>query len=518
LSPDDHLDDLRDNGSFRGAVGALRRRWPIVVGVILACVLVAAYHSSKSAKVYKATSNVAFQSGTLSQAALQASTGGGLEPQREANTEVLIAHSSEVAEGVRKQLHTSAPAGELLGEVQVEIAPTSDVLDFTASTGEPAFSARLANAFAEQYIAFRTKRELAGLSEAQEKLQAQINAAPAGSSERATLAQSQQRLSELRAIAGGGANVIGRASPPSGPSGTTLSSYLIIGLLVGIATAFLVVFILESLDRRVRAIEEFEREYRLPTLAVVPQTAFRQRRASARGESLEPYRMLRSALDFSAATHALDTVLVTSAGSGEGKTTVAIDFAHASALAGRRTVLLETDMRRPTVAKQFEIHVRDGLSAAIVGAPVADLLIEPLPDLPSLRVLPAGRLPHNPAELLGTPRMAELIKELLESSDTIIIDSPPLNPVADAQVLLNNSSIHGAVVVARIDSTTREEVRRARAILDRHPVKAVGLVITGVRSGGGYGYEYSYASTGEQVSTAELSRPAVKAGRQRLRT
>ena len=97
-----------------------------------------------------------------------------------------------------------------------------------------------------------------------------FEALPVGSAERATLSQSQQRLSELRAIAGGGADIIGQATAPSSPSGTSLKTYAVLGLLVGLATAFLVVFLIESLDRRIRSIEGLEREYRLPTLAVVP--------------------------------------------------------------------------------------------------------------------------------------------------------------------------------------------------------------------------------------------------------
>lgn len=486
-----------------------------MVGIVAACVLVAVVHSARSTKVYKATSSVAFQSGTLSAAALQISQGSSSEPQREANTEVLIAHSSEVAQGVREQLHLRFSASELLDQAQAEVAPTANVLNITASSGDPHYSARLANAFAEQYIAFRTKSELAGISVAQTKLQQQIEALPVGSAERATLSQSQQRLSELRAIAGGGADIIGQATAPSSPSGTSLKTYAVLGLLVGLATAFLVVFLIESLDRRIRSIEGFEREYRLPTLAVVPSSAFRSQRATGRIDELEPYRMLRSALEFTAVARTLDSLLITSAVPSEGKTTVAIDFAHAVALSGRRTVLVELDLRRPTFASQFDISARDGVSAALVGHELGDLMVEPISELSTLQVLPAGRLPHNPAELLDSKRMVELIEELSGAADMVIIDAPPLNPVADAQVLLNNEAIHGAIVVARMDYTKRDDVRRARAILDRHAVKPVGLVITGMQSGGSYGARYGYAANGEQMSRAELSQPVERTARER---
>lgn len=490
-----------------GASGALRRRWLLAFVVIFACVAVAVLHSERSAKVYKATASVSFQSNSPSDAALQISTGSSNEPQREANTEVLIAHSPEVARKVAKQLHLSVSASQLLGEAAAEVAPTADVLNIVASTGEPAYSARLANSFAEQYIAFRAQSQLNGISTAQSNLQKQIAALPVGSAERATLEESEQRLNTLRAIAGGGATIIGRASAPASPSGTTLKAWVIVGLLAGIATALLAVFFLESLDRRVRSAEQFEREYQLPILTVVPRSAFRERRAIARSEQLEPYRMLRGALEFTAAARDLKTMLVTSAMSAEGKTTVSIDFAHAVALTGRQTILVEMDMRRPTFASQFGIEQRGGLSAALVGGgTLASLMIEPFPDLPTLKVLPAGRLPHNPAELLGSERMTEIIEELAASAEMVVIDVPPLNPVADTQILLNSPAVHGVLVVARLDRARRDDVRRARAILERHAVKPVGLVVVGARGSLAYGADYGYSPNSEQLTPAQRYR------------
>ncbi|HEY1688520.1 MAG TPA: P-loop NTPase [Solirubrobacteraceae bacterium] len=492
MSTPNRLDEAQDRGGASSAFGILRRRWPMALAIVIACVAVSVLHAKRSPKTYEATANVAFQSGTLTESALQLPSGGSTEPQREANTELLIAHSLAVAKGVETALHLDISPGELLEEVEVEVAPTADVLNITASTDDPGYSARLANAFAEQYIAFRANSELAGITRSEEGLQNQIEALPVGSSQRESLEDAKQRLNELRAVSGGGANVIGEATAPSSPSGTSVTTFAIVGLLVGMAVAFLVVLLLESLDRRIRSLDDFEREYRLPSLTVVPQSSFRERRATARGEALEPYRILRSALEFTAVARTLDTLMVTSAISGEGKTTVAIDLSHAIALTGRRTVLVEMDLRRPTFAEHFGLSVQDGFFAALQGGDLDELLVAPIPDLPTLRVLPAGRLPHNPAELLGSPRVTELLGRLSEQADMVIVDAPPLIPVADAQVLLNNGAVHGVVVVARVDRTTRDEVRRTRAILDRHPVQPVGLVVTGLR-GGSYGNDYGYS-------------------------
>ena len=234
----------------------------------------------------------------------------------------------------------------------------------------------------------------------------------------------------------------------------------------------------------------FEREYRLPALTSIPRDAFRPGPASNREELLEPYRILRSALDFAAVTRDLDTLMLTSAMSGEGKTTVSVDLSHVIALTGRRVVLIELDLRRPTLSRHFKLNTHRGITDLLVhGGSAAEALIEPFPNLPNFSVLPAGRLPHNPSELLGSPRLSEIITELSSSDGIVIVDAPPLNPVADTQVLLNNSAISAVLLVARIDRTTRDEARRARAILDRHIVEPLGIVVTGVRETGSYGYD-----------------------------
>jgi succinoglycan biosynthesis transport protein ExoP len=495
-------DGRRESNAISAAMEVLRRRWPIALGIVIVCTAFSAIQQKRATPSYKATANVAFQSSTLSDAALGVGSSGSGEPQRDADTQVAIADSPEVAQGVRSQLASPLRAQDLLSLVSVEAAANADVLNITASSSDPQTAARLANAFANQYIAFRAKSQLTSIDAAKSALQQQLAAVPAGSAEATSLQQSIQRLAQLRAIVGGGANIIGRATPPSTPSGMRLSTAVIIGLLVGVALAFSLLFVLESLDRRIKSVEEFEREYRLSALTVVPQTFAAPTRADERGELLEPYRILRSALEFAAVTRTMDTLLVTSAVPGEGKTTVSVDLAQAIALTKRRVVLMELDLRMPTLARHFGLEPGRGLTTALIrGESPTDLLVEPLPELPNLSVLPAGKLPHNPSELLASPLIGEIITELAGSDAMVIVDAPPLNPVADAQILLNNQAIQATLLVARLSKTTRDEVRRARAILDRHMVEPLGLVVTGMRDGG----RYSYSGYGDSVGTVKVS-------------
>jgi len=503
MRPDTGFVPPAEGNSISTALEVLRRRWPVALGIVLVCVVVAGVQQKRSTPTYKATASVALQNNTAVESIVgQVSSGSG-EPQRDIDTQVTIAQSPEVAQGVRTQLGNALSVGELLGLVSVEAAPNADVLDITASTGDPRSAARIANAFANQYITFRANSQLSSIDAAKSELQQQLNAAPAGSAEAASLQQQIQRLDQARAVVGSGASIIGRATPPDSPSGLRFSTAVILGLLIGVALAFTLLFLLESLDRRIKTVEEFEREYRLSALTVVPQSSMGPVRADERSELLEPYRILRSALEFAAVTRAMDTLLITSAVPGEGKTTVSVDLAQAIALTKRRVVLLELDLRMPTFARHFGLDPRRGLTTALLrGDAPADLLIEPMPGVPNLAVLPSGPLPHNPSELLASPVIGEIITELGANGETmVIIDAPPLNPVADAQILLNSSAVQATLLVARLNKTSRDETRRARGILDRHMVEPIGLVITGMRDGG----RYSYSAYGEAVGTVDVS-------------
>lgn len=475
--------------SLSSFLDVMRRRWLLVVGVVLACIVAAVARYETSTRSYDATASVAFGNTTLTQSALQVQQGSG-DPARDAATNVLIASSRDVAQAVRAELRSPAAPSTLQSAMSVEAAPNANVINITASTDSPIFSARLANAFADQYLAVETQSQLASINAAQSDMQRQINALPVGSPDRLSLQQSSQRLDELRALANGGLQIITRASPPGAPSGTSLKTTVILGLLVGLALSGVLVFLLESLDRRVNSVEGFERGYRLPVLATVPPSAFKADRMDDRGRTLEPYRILRSALDFIAVTRQLDTLLLTSAVASEGKSTASIDLARAVALAGRRVVVVELDLRQPSFSHHFALDPRRGITTVLTGqADLADVLLQPLPQLPNMSLLSAGALPPNPSELLSSPAVSALLADLASDDTMVIIDAPPLNPVADAQVLLNNPAIHAALIVARLGHTTRDQVQRARSILDRHMLQPVGLVVTSVRSSGRNGYE-----------------------------
>lgn len=495
LSTIENLNDTR-TGDAGGILDALRRRWPLVLSLILVGSAIGVAQHQLAEKSYEATASVALSgSDTLSQALLQAGN-ASLDPERDVATKVLVVKSPRVAARVAQQLRVSAPPPELLDQVSVEAAPNADVLNITAASPNPVYAARLANAFAKQYIAFEASSQLAAIEGAQRELEQQLRSLTQDSPQADGLQQSLQRLTELRAVAGGGTRLIGAAIPSTQPVGLGLVAKAALGGLIGLALAFSLVVMLESRDRRIRSTQGFEQVYGLPVLASVPQSAFKTARDARSGEQLEPFRILRTALDFIAAARPLDTVLITSAVAGEGKTTVAVNLARAYAVAGRDVVLVELDLRQPSFGRHFAIDPRAGVTTTLIGrTPLGDVLINVLP---TLSVLPAGPLPPNPSELLGSPALTRLLSELSGEGRLVILDAPPLNPVADAQALVSHSRVDAAIVVGRLGLTSMEQARRARVILDRYSEQPVGVVVTGLERRDHYGYGgYLSAEDGE---------------------
>jgi capsular exopolysaccharide synthesis family protein len=476
-----------------GALRVLRRRWFALVSSVVLCLLVATLVHQRRAPSYESTASVAFGISTLSDTALQVSNNTA-NPERDAATNVLIARSPAVAQAVVSLLKLSDDPDALLNQIKVSAAPNADVLDITASAGDPARARILANAFAKQYIAFEGRAQTDSIDSAERTLNAQLATVPPGSQRAATITTSLQRLAQLRAVASGNARIIGEGGPGVA-TGMGLKLMLMLGLLLGLALGATVAFVVEALDRRATDVEDFEREYGLPALAAVPQSAFRFQRAAERRPYLEPYRILRSALDISTADRDVFTVLVTSAAPGEGKTSASVDLAQAVALTGRSVTLVELDLRRPTLSRHFDLDPRRGVTSVLWNRmTLEEAVVEPDPDLPNLSVLPSGTLPPNPSELLDSQEVEDLLTRLTyRGSGTqrmIVIDAPPLLAVSDAQVLLNNPAIDRVLLVARAGKTTYDEIRRARAILDRHLLQPIGVVVTGTADV----KEYDYSS------------------------
>jgi tyrosine-protein kinase Etk/Wzc len=280
---------------------------------------------------------------------------------------------------------------------------------------------------------------------------------------------------------------------------------LMIGLLVGLFLGVVAAFFLEYLDQTVKNSADIERALEVPVLGLIPLSAHptngRRRDGRRRGAiplvalaspddpSAEAYRALRTNVTFvNAEERALRLICVTSPGPGEGKTTTAANLAITLAQQGSHTLLVDADLRRPLLHKAFNLVQEPGLTDILVG--VATLREAARPNVVlNLDVLPAGAIPPNPSELLGSAAMHRLLEELRAEYDTVIFDSPPTLAVTDASVL--GTSSDAVILVLRAGETEETAAQRALEQLRRVQARVAGAVLNGVeRNGDQYYYDY----------------------------
>lgn len=208
----------------------------------------------------------------------------------------------------------------------------------------------------------------------------------------------------------------------------------------------------------------------------------------------EAYRQLRTNIQFSSLDKPLRTLLVTSTSPQEGKSTTLANLAVTVAQTGSSVLVVDCDLRRPTLQRIFGVRNDRGLTSMLLSDSL-DVVPKLSTDVPGLSVLPSGPLPPNPAELLASRRMTEVIERLKNEAEMVIFDSPPVIAVTDAAVLA--SKLDGVLLVISAGKTKRDLAQRAKAMLDKVNARIIGVVLNNVK------YDTSvhhyYARTGEEA-------------------
>ncbi len=289
------------------------------------------------------------------------------------------------------------------------------------------------------------------------------------------------------------------AVAPGTPSSPNVPRILLIGLGAGLVLAYLVVMVRMRLDTRIRRPEDITDVTDIGLMGTIPRSRdLRQRLHSEdllRGAVGESLRHLRTNLMFADPDHPPRSVAVTSPMPGEGKSTVSALLARALAMRGEPVVLVDGDLRRPMVATLFDIANGVGLTQVLSGAVPLDEAVADT-DTVGLKVLPAGRIPHNPSEVLGSARMRDLLTELAKDH-IVVVDAPPALPVTDAMILAQR--VDGLLVVTHMGSSRKESLRRVLLLAANVNARVFGVVLNGIpqgRAAGVYGYEtYGYYHT-----------------------
>jgi capsular exopolysaccharide synthesis family protein len=250
--------------------------------------------------------------------------------------------------------------------------------------------------------------------------------------------------------------------------------------IVGLLLAAGMVFLQEYLDDRVNEPADVERGTGLPSLGHVPALAQPQGQLAvleAHTHAAEAYRALRSSVMFAALDAPVHRLQVTSPSKGEGKTTTAVNLATAMALDGKRVIIIDADLRRPSLHKVMGISASPGLSELLIANTTLDEVLHTT-QIPGLSVLPAGTIPPNPAELLGRPAFEELLAELDARADVLIVDSAPCLPVTDPLIVA--ARMNGVMLVVFAGQTKKTAVKQALAMLDRARARVIGVVFNRV--------------------------------------
>ena len=320
-------------------------------------------------------------------------------------------------------------------------------------------------------------------------------------------------------------DVVDPALPPAypvlRPQSTVILTALVFSLLAGIVVAF----VLESLDTGLRSIAEIESITELPSLAVIP----RARRSSVdqanlttaqrnigiltqpKSQFAEAFRSLRTSLLLSTTGHPPRIIVVTSATPSEGKTTAASNLAAILAQRDTRVLLIDGDLRRPTIHHRFGLNGKVGLTTVLTGATQLENTVQQVPELPNLDILPCGPVPPFPTEMLSSDAMTSVLKSCSERYNYIVIDSPPILSVTDGVILAREAD--AVVLVVRHGKSSKHVVRRARDLLLRSGAAITGIVLNAVDLNspeyyGYYGYSgYSYASVDSDSWEAQTASP-----------
>jgi len=303
-----------------------------------------------------------------------------------------------------------------------------------------------------------------------------------------------QELKVQEAVVLANARVIDEALPADSPVRPSRRLNLILGGLIGAMLGLGLVFLQEQMDTTVKSPEELEKHLGIPTLGVVALVKDPKDRllceADSRSGVAETFRMIRSSIQFASVSAPVRSLMVTSPSPGEGKSTTAANLAMVMAQKGLRVILIDCDLRRPTVHTTFKISNTVGLTTAVVGmAKPEEVLFGTTVE--NLCVVPAGPLPPNPAELLDSTKAREVFDRYREASDLVVFDTPPCTVLTDASVVATQTD--GAVLVLHGSKTDRKAAQRAVHLLREAGVRIFGAVLNKVNlEREGYYYQNYY--------------------------
>jgi polysaccharide biosynthesis transport protein len=506
-------------------LGVVRRFKWVIIAAALVVPTVAYFMSSRSPKIFQASSDVLLNRQDLGATITGLPTQSTVtDPFRYALTQERLAE----ADAVRDRAVEIAELENVEGwGSNVSADPDTDILTFSVTHGDPDIAARLANAYAKAFTQYKLQTDTASLTRARGEIQGRLaelrEAGATGTDTYQELLGQAQDLRTLEILLAP-ASVISTADgagqiAPTPQRAATLG--LLLGLLLGIGGAFA----LHALDRRIRHADEVEYELQIPLLAKLPTPG----RGDAPtilerppDETTEAVARLRASFDFTNQSLGAKTVMVTSAGPREGKSTTIANLAIALARTGRHVVLVDLDLRRPMLSRLF--HLPDGPGITDFAARDTELVdvLQPVGVTPlrarvasigssevgqgRLEVVTTGRTRVEPAAFVESSGLTEALHTLRNHAEIVLVDAPPILATGDSIAL--TGKVEAVLLITRLGTLTRPTLQELARVLRRSPAPVLGLVATGAEIDEGYSVYAVDEYYAQARSQPELSAPA----------
>jgi len=303
------------------------------------------------------------------------------------------------------------------------------------------------------------------------------------------------------------------AEPGKSPVKPNKTVNIVLGLIFGLVMGIGLAFFIEYLDTSVKTIDDVERTFQAPVLGVIPQNIGYLLEEGTESKHAEAYRVLRTNLLFSRTDEKLNTIVIVSAGAGEGKSTTTINLSTVFAQAGNRVLIVDSDLRRPTLHKLFKVANNLGLTNYLLKQNTVAEVVQTT-GVPNLDFMASGKLPNSSMGILGSAQMKEMIAELKQRYDFIFFDSPPILGVSDASILASEVDLVMQVIQYR--RYPQPMTIRAKQMIEKVGGNFVGIVLNNINMSqdegyyyySGYYHDYYYSrSASEQEAEAKASAP-----------
>lgn len=483
--------------TLRDYLRVVRQQRLLIILVTLVFAGAGYLRSDQQPDTYEAEASISFTDPSIELGLTGVEAPARRTPEREAAFGAQFVTSPEVGARVKEALGLDLSARDLRSRVRAVTESSTNFVVVQASGSDPAFITVLANEFARQASSLRTAQERRRFERSANSQRRRFNSLPTASNTPIIRAGFEERISRLESLADFArpAQVVEIAEVPrERVSPRPIRSAVLSGLL-GLTLGLIAAFVRDTLDVRLRTASEIESTLQLPLLATVSEDALgivghaRNGRASAPPRDVEAVRILRRNLDFLVGQSPLRLIAVTSAVPAEGKSTVASALAWAYVQAGKRTLVVDCDLRRGALAAGLGAAPAPGLTDHLESLATVTETIQQVDaggdgafgdggDGTVLSFIAAGSPTERPAELLESSAFKDFLAVVSRSFDRVVLDTSPLLPVADTREIL--ATVDAVVLCVRATSTTRAEALAVQAALEQMPPRPTGVVTTGV--------------------------------------